>query len=329
MPNAIDSIAGNFGVPSPGAINDKLIAFFSRMHTGEGSPEGAVTAVVGHFYFDLTNGTFYGKQSGSGNTGWVDLGEPGSAGDMATDPLWGAAGDLAIGTADNTATRLAIGTALQVLRTNAGATAPEWASLAAQTTMANDALWDAVGDLAVGTGANTGGRLAKGTALQSLRMNAAATTPEWAAPFVWMEKTGDTTITTDIVVGAEAELSFAIAASEVWYFEFNLFYISPTLADLKVTITGPASPTLVRYQVAGLAAATTGAAGQWNAAIATAFATELALGGGAVDVGGRVFGFVRNGANAGTVALAWAQNASDAGNTTLYTGSYSRATRIA
>ncbi len=46
--------------------------------------------------------------------------------------------------------------------------------------MATDVLWDAAGDLAVGTGANTGVKLSKGTALQQLRVNAGATALEWA-----------------------------------------------------------------------------------------------------------------------------------------------------
>lgn len=48
--------------------------------------------------------------------------------------------------------------------------------------VATDAIWDAVGDLAVGSGANTAARLAKGTALQILRVNAGATALEWATP---------------------------------------------------------------------------------------------------------------------------------------------------
>lgn len=46
----------------------------------------------------------------------------------ATTGLVDAAGDLLVGTADNTLGKLAKGTALQVLRTNAGATALEWAT---------------------------------------------------------------------------------------------------------------------------------------------------------------------------------------------------------
>jgi hypothetical protein len=47
--------------------------------------------------------------------------------------------------------------------------------------MATDTLWDAAGDLAYGTGSNTGGRLAIGTASQILQVNAGATAPEWTS----------------------------------------------------------------------------------------------------------------------------------------------------
>lgn len=46
-------------------------------------------------------------------------------------------------------------------------------------TVATDAIWDAVGDLAKGTGADTAARLARGTANQSLRINATGTDIEW------------------------------------------------------------------------------------------------------------------------------------------------------
>ena len=48
--------------------------------------------------------------------------------------------------------------------------------------VATDAIWDAAGDLAVGSGANTAVKLAKGTALQRLRVNAAGTALEWFTP---------------------------------------------------------------------------------------------------------------------------------------------------
>jgi hypothetical protein len=103
-----------------------------------------------------------------------------AAGNVATDAVWDAAGDLVQGTGANTAARLALGTAGQVLKVNAGATAVEWGAGAGD--VATDAIWDAAGDLAVGSGANTAAKLSKGTALQVLRVNAGATTLEWADP---------------------------------------------------------------------------------------------------------------------------------------------------
>lgn len=47
--------------------------------------------------------------------------------------------------------------------------------------VATDAIWDASGDLVQGTGANTAARLAIGTALQVLQVNAGATAVEWGA----------------------------------------------------------------------------------------------------------------------------------------------------
>jgi hypothetical protein len=40
-------------------------------HAGTGTPEGAITAGIGSTYRDTTNGDFYRKTAGAGNTGWV------------------------------------------------------------------------------------------------------------------------------------------------------------------------------------------------------------------------------------------------------------------
>lgn len=75
----------------------------------------------------------------------------------------------------------ATGNALYINESNAAGAAVWNAIGGASTTVATDVIWDAAGDLVYGTGANTAARLAKGTALQQLRMNAGATAPEWAA----------------------------------------------------------------------------------------------------------------------------------------------------
>lgn len=90
MPTLADYVSSHFGIPSPGAVNDKLIAFFKQIYTGSGSPEGVVTASTGSFYFDIVNAVMYAKTSGSGNTGWVS-GAGGAfveiAGSTMTGPL--------------------------------------------------------------------------------------------------------------------------------------------------------------------------------------------------------------------------------------------------
>ena len=97
------------------------------------------------------------------------------------------AGDILYATGATTLTKLNKGTAEQVLAMNAGATAPDWGSVDLTVlptiTVAkggtNLSSFTA-GDILYATGATTLAKLAKGTALYGLRMNAGATAPEWA-----------------------------------------------------------------------------------------------------------------------------------------------------
>jgi len=107
-------------------------------------------------------------------------------GGVATDAIWDAAGDLAVGSGANTAAKLAKGTDAQVLTMVAGAVA--WAAAAGGGAMATDPLWDAAGDLAVGTGANTGAKLALTVPGAANLMNVLGvvngeTTPVWKVLF--------------------------------------------------------------------------------------------------------------------------------------------------
>lgn len=82
------------------------------------------------------------------------------------------AGDMAYGTAADVATRLGIGTALQLLRTNAGATAPEW------TTIGVPKMGRVVTDQIVDSG-STGTTLVNGTNMTQ----AVAASESWLA--IW------------------------------------------------------------------------------------------------------------------------------------------------
>jgi len=143
------------------------------------------------------------------------------SGDVATDTIWAAAGDLVVGTGVDTAGILSKGTDGKVLTMVAGAVA--WAAPAAGGgDVATDAIWDAAGDLAVGTGANTAAKLALtvpggANLLNVLGVVNGETTPTWKALF-------DTTHPENL--GTAAEGSGTIAALR------NHVHTLPKLDDL-------------------------------------------------------------------------------------------------
>jgi len=98
------------------------------------------------------------------------------------------AGDILYATGSTTLAKLGKGTAEQVLAMNSGATAPDWGSVDLTVlptiTVAKGGTNIAsfvAGDILYATGTTTLAKLAKGTTLQHLRMNAGATAPEWTA----------------------------------------------------------------------------------------------------------------------------------------------------
>jgi hypothetical protein len=190
--NTYDIGASGATRPRTGYYGTSVVAPLFQVATGvnwragSGSPEGAVTAEIGSLYSRTDGGTdtaVYRKESGSGNTGWVAVAAGGGSGNVATDAIWDAKGDLAAGTGANTAAKLSgagITDGYVLTYDAAEATGMKWAA-AAGGSVATDAIWDAAGDLAVGTGANTGAKLSRGTALQVLRVNSGETALEWAS----------------------------------------------------------------------------------------------------------------------------------------------------
>jgi hypothetical protein len=158
-----ESLAGTrFEIDSSGLVNINTGATSFKFPNARGSA-GQVLA----------------DTAGDGTLAWTT---PSAAGDITTDDAWVAATDLIVGTGTNTAAILTGGSELQVLRVASGGGSLEWVTPSAGTSVATDVIWDAKGDLAGGTGANTAARLPVGTNGQVLTADSAETTGmKWAA----------------------------------------------------------------------------------------------------------------------------------------------------
>lgn len=112
------------------------------------------------------------------------------------------------------------------------------------------------------------------------------------------------------------ELTFSVAANEVWQFEGVLFFSSALAPDIKFAASGPS-----------------GAVGRMGINVTN---PNQILEGESADLGSdivsttsggnpgiaRFWGAIHNGANAGSLTIQFAQNTSDAASTTIHAGSY-------
>ena len=115
-------------------------------------------------------------------------------------------------------------------------------------------------------------------------------------------------------------LSFAVLANKNYIFEFYIHFVSAAAADIKMTLTGPAAATAIRFgstQASGAAASDH-----------SAFASTIDSATNGQDSFLILAGQLRNGANAGTVQFQFAQLAGDVSNTIVYAESSVMAWRI-
>lgn len=138
---------------------------------------------------------------------------------------------------------------------------------------------------------------------------------------VLINKTATETIASDNTLSNDAALQFAAAASTKYRIKIVAWFDTTAAADFKFALTGPASPTLIRILRRHI---------DPNALTALIIASEVDYTAStAVNAGtGTTGGFVEfeidfhNGINAGTFAFQWAQNTSNASNTSVLAGSY-------
>lgn len=109
--------------------------------------------------------------------------------------------------------------------------------------VATDTIWDAAGDLAVGTGANTAAKLTMGSALQVLRVNAGGTALEYAAAAsgdvatdaIW-DAAGDLAVGTGANTAAKLTMGSALQVLRVNAGGTALEYATPTSGSGSLTI---------------------------------------------------------------------------------------------
>lgn len=135
-----------------------------------------------------------------------------------------------------------------------------------------------------------------------------------------VNKVNDQTKTANVTLANDSELTFPVAANTKYRFRVVAFFDTTANADLKFALACPASPTLVRVQRHTIIPAATALS---NIGVLTACGASTALT-GTGTTGGQIEleGIIHNGANAGIVALQWAQNTSDAGASIMRAGSY-------
>lgn len=137
-------------------------------------------------------------------------------------------------------------------------------------------------------------------------------------PWTVVEKLVNETKNLNITLAPDGHLFFNMLANQKYSVRCKVFFDSSAAGDFKWSITGPTAPTFVRIRRKSIVA--TGVA-ESLIGVDVTYTAAQALDGGAGAGFVEFEAIVQNGANAGAFAFNWAQNTSDAGNTTVFAGS--------
>jgi hypothetical protein len=138
---------------------------------------------------------------------------------------------------------------------------------------------------------------------------------------IWtrLSKENDETRNSTTTLAADSDLQFLMEANTVYAGRMVVFFDTGAAPDFKFEFSGPSSPTAVRINGEHIAPGDA-AFTEFNDEAYNVTGTPIGSG----TVGGCVKAdfLVQNASNAGTFSFDWAQNTSDAGDTTVLAGSY-------
>jgi len=231
-----------------------------------------------------------------------------------------ARGDLLVRNSASQWTRLAVGTSTQLLH---GGTDPSYSAVAtadiADNAVTNAKLRDSAAFSVIGRQIGTSGdpgdiaASADGVALKRL----GGIVGFLADPWFTIHKTADQTRSSTTTLANDADMTFSTNTSVGYTFRLHVFYNTPAAADFKFTINHSATTTRIRWTYSAILPDGTSVVALETASGTPVSLTTAITGNGYIAI----VGILQSGGT-GTLAFQWAQNTSDAGNTTVYEGSY-------
>jgi len=152
---------------------------------------------------------------------------------------------------------------------------------------------------------------------------AAADVNTWLAPLAGV-KSANQVISSQTTLINDADMRIAVAANSLYDFHVHLRYASPTGGDWKSSMTVPAGAS-AKFNRIGINASGTFTGG---ADVDDTQTVTSQGAGAATPQQADFFGWLVTAGTAGNLIFQWAQNTSNAGNTTLYQYSFLTARRI-
>lgn len=134
--------------------------------------------------------------------------------------------------------------------------------------------------------------------------------------FALKRKAASQTLLSNTTLTNDNTLFVALPTAGTFGWRCWLLYNSSLTADIKLTYTWPAGATAT-WSGMGLASTATGTSGDINMAAVTVSGTTLVFGGAAANSVILLEGEIVMGGTAGNLQLQWAQNTSDATNTSV------------